>query len=496
MPSQVKPLLNLRLLHKFLMIFSLIFLLSAVSLAQDESPVETPGVTIHVVQRGENLYRIAQSYALTIDEIARINGITNTASIQVGQRLLIPLDSTDVDPMPIIHVIQPGESLGSIAQLYGVSAESVLSLNSILDVNTIFIGQVLQIPPEDIISDADSTSDNASNSVATETTIAINGVHVVSAGETLFRIATSYGLTVSDLQQANGISDPTVIFAGQELIIPGVQTQLALDLPASISALQITPLSLTEGQTGAVRLTTLSSASVSVTFNNQIVPVLTTDSQNFIVFLAIPIWTAGGIYPIQITVTPTNGGTETFTANLQVRAGPYGSQYITLPEDRIELLSMAVEDNELAILRNTASNVTAERYFDGPMSLPAAAAMNSPFGTRRSYNGSAFDRYHSGADFAGAPGSPILAAESGRVVLADTLNIRGISVMIDHGWGIYTHYAHMTERFVQIGDFVTVGQVIGTVGSTGRATGAHLHWELWVNGVQVDPLQWVQQAFP
>ncbi|MEQ8673376.1 MAG: LysM peptidoglycan-binding domain-containing protein [Aggregatilineales bacterium] len=486
----------LRTLHRFLTIFSLLFLLSAVSLAQEESPVETPGVTIHVVQRGENLYRIAQSYALTIDDIARINGITNTASIQVGQRLLIPLDSPQADPVPIIHVIQPGESLGSIAQLYGVSSESVLSANSIVDANTIFIGQVLQIPTADIALNGESSIENSTESALPETAIAINGVHVVSSGETLFRIATSYGLTVSDLQQANGISDPTVIFAGQELVIPGVQTQVALDLPASISNLQVTPLSLTEGQTGEVRLTTLSPASVSVTFNNQNVPVLTNDDQNFIVFLAIPIWTAGGIYPIQITVTPTSGAMETFSANLQVRAGPYGSQYITLPQDRIELLSTAVEDNELAILRNTASGVTPERYFDGPMSLPAAAAMNSPFGTRRSYNGSAFDRYHSGADFAGAPGSPILAAASGRVVLADTLNIRGISVMIDHGWGIYTHYAHMTERYVQIGDFVTVGQMIGTVGSTGRATGAHLHWELWVNGVQVDPMQWVQQAFP
>src|SRR5690606_19753354 len=99
--------------------------------------------------------------------------------------------------------------------------------------------------------------------------------------------------------------------------------------------------------------------------------------------------------------------------------------------------SAAVEENELTILRRAASAVTPERYFDGPMSLPAAAAMNSPFGTRRSYNGSAFDRFHTGADFAGAPGSPILAAASGRVVLADTLNIRGNSVMIDHGWGVY-----------------------------------------------------------
>lgn len=489
--------LPVRFFRMFFVFISLLSICATISLAQDNPPVETPGVTIHVVQRGENLYRIAQSYGLTVDEIARINGITNTASIQVGQRLLIPLDATDAEPAPIIHVIQPGESLNSIAQLYAVSLESLLSANNIVDPNTIFIGQVLQIPSSESIVNNESATGGAPIEVSgADISTLVTGVHVVNAGETLFRIATNYGLTVAELQQANGITDPTVIYVGQELVIPGGQTQAALDLPASISGLQITPLTLTEGQTGEVRLTTVSPSSVTVTFNNQSVPVLTSDNQNFVMFLPIPIWTAAGIYPLQVIVTPNGGSADTFNANVQVRAGPYGSQYITLPDDRVELLSAAVEENELNILRNAASAITPERYFEGPMALPAAAAMNSPFGTRRSYNGSAFDRYHTGADFAGAPGSPILAAASGRVVLADTLNIRGIAVMIDHGWGVFTEYSHMSERYVQFGDFVTAGQVIGVVGSTGRATGAHLHWELWVNGVPVDPMQWVQQAFP
>ena len=88
----------------------------------------------------------------------------------------------------------------------------------------------------------------------------------------------------------------------------------------------------------------------------------------------------------------------------------------------------------------------------------------------------------------------MLAAASGTVVLADTLNVRGNAVVIDHGWGVYTGYWHQTEIYVQPGERVSTGQVIGTVGSTGRVTGAHLHWELWVNGVPVDPMQWVRQS--
>jgi murein DD-endopeptidase MepM/ murein hydrolase activator NlpD len=80
-------------------------------------------------------------------------------------------------------------------------------------------------------------------------------------------------------------------------------------------------------------------------------------------------------------------------------------------------------------------------------------------------------------------------------VFAGSLNVRGKATIIDHGWGVYTGYWHQTEQLVSVGDTVTVGQVIGTIGATGRVTGPHLHWEVWVNGVPVNPMQWVKQSF-
>ena len=68
--------------------------------------------------------------------------------------------------------------------------------------------------------------------------------------------------------------------------------------------------------------------------------------------------------------------------------------------------------------------------------------------------------------------------------------------MIDHGWGVYTGYLHQSEIMVKVGDHVEAGQVIGLVGGTGRVTGPHLHWEVWVGGVQVDPLEWLEKIFP
>jgi murein DD-endopeptidase MepM/ murein hydrolase activator NlpD len=469
--------------------------------AAQESPTETPaveaGLTVHIVQRGENLFRIALQYGLTVDQIAQFNGITNPASITVGQRILIPLNGQTqaATPEPQIHVVRAGESLVSIAAVYGLAVDQLAQFNGITDPDTIFVGQVLTIAADPLPATALPPAPVAA---ATREAAAPGSAvtHIVQPGETLFRIATLYGLTVDDLQQANAISEAALIYAGQELVIPlSGPTPVAYDLPPEITGIDLAPLRLVEGQTARLRLTTAEAASVTITFLARAMPIIS-DGTTHIAFLPIPLGTAGGVQPIEVIAVIDGAGSLAVPINVQITAGSYGMQSIILPDDRVPLLAAGVEQNELNILQNVVRTFNPERYFDGPMSLPAAAVMNSPYGTTRSYNGGPFDRRHLGADFAGAPGSPVLAAAGGRVVLADTLNIRGLSVVIDHGWGIYTNYSHLSERYVNLGDSVTSGQVIGTVGSTGRATGAHLHWELWVNGVAVDPMQWVRQAFP
>jgi murein DD-endopeptidase MepM/ murein hydrolase activator NlpD len=82
------------------------------------------------------------------------------------------------------------------------------------------------------------------------------------------------------------------------------------------------------------------------------------------------------------------------------------------------------------------------------------------------------------------------------VVFAGALEVRGNATIIDHGWGVYSGYWHQSEVFVQVGDWVEPGQVIGAIGNTGRSTGAHLHWEIWAGGISVDGLQWLENEYP
>jgi murein DD-endopeptidase MepM/ murein hydrolase activator NlpD len=469
----------------------LVCLLPLATFAQEPTAEVPAGLTIHVVQRGETLFHIALAYNTTLDYLTQVNSLTNASSLQVGQRLLVPTENS-ATPAPQIHTVRAGETLNSIATLYNVLLADLQTWNNLANPNQIYAGQVLTIynAPPAVVTPAANT--------AAATTLTSN-LHTVASGETLFRIATTYGVTVNDLVIANGLSDPTRIFAGQQLIIPtisGADNLIALELPAPLTNLAIKPLAFTEGETGSIQLTTSSAATITGTFLEQALRVIAQENDTrHVMLIGIPVGTVAGVYPVNLQIT--SGAQRTpYTFNVQVRSGGYPLQNITVSAELAPLLSEAPQKYELDLLQRITSNFTAERLYAAPFGLPAAAAMNSPFGIRRNYNSGAYIGYHTGADFASAPGTPVVAAAAGRVALADLLNIRGYSVVLDHGWGVFTVYSHLSELRVAVGDTVEVGQIIGAAGATGRITGPHLHWEVWVNGVAVNPLQWLGESFP
>lgn len=466
----------------------------ASSVAQDTSD----SVTVHVVQRGETLYRIGQHFNITVEVIASFNNIADPTNIQVGQRLLIPLNGLSQPEVPPTHVVQAGETLKSIAMLYSLTIDDLVSRNSITDVNRIFVGQVLNIqaaaPAMPTPSPIPTIEPALSQDTSEETPSLL---YTVKGGDTLFRIATRYGLTVNDLVRANNVADPTVIYLGQQLIIPGVKPlQSAFDLPPNVSHIGVTPQMFVEGETGKIRLTTIVPMTVSGTFLGRALSAASDRNGTVAtILIGVPVFTDAGIYPLSLNLTDGIGRITPLNLNIQVLSGGYGKENITLLSNRAGLLDPVVEASELQIMQNLMSNFTPTRYFEGPLSLPAAASISSPFGRKRSYNGGAFNHFHAGTDFAAAPGLPVMAAAPGLVVFADKLDVRGNATIIDHGWGVYTVYCHQATHNVKLGDFVNTGQVIGVVGSTGRVTGSHLHWEVWINDVQVDPMQWVQESF-
>jgi hypothetical protein len=205
-----------------------------------------------------------------------------------------------------------------------------------------------------------------------------------------------------------------------------------------------------------------------------------------------------GLYDLEIVVRSpdTDAIVSTFIHPVEVLEGDYGFQRIDgVPAETIDPANTEPEQNLVEELLAPASE---DRLWEGAFDYPSqyyTEKFISTYGLRRSYNNGSYFYYHTGLDFYGID-IPIYAPADGRVVYTGSLTVRGDTTYIDHGWGVYSGYFHQSEIYVAEGEMVERGQVIGKTGGTGRATGPHLHWEIWVGGVPVDPLDWVEMEFP
>jgi len=200
-----------------------------------------------------------------------------------------------------------------------------------------------------------------------------------------------------------------------------------------------------------------------------------------------------------LEATLPEGALQSFEQMVLVKSGYYPAESINGVE--ADTIDPAVTGPEDQWLLSLISPVTPEKYWQGTFQLPVDSqyCIRSKFGNRRSYNGGVLNLFHTGIDFgvcSEAHPFDIYAPADGVVAFTGLKTVRGNATIIDHGWGIYSGLYHQEEIYVAVGDHVTAGQLIGKIGATGRVTGPHLHWEIWVNGIQVNPLEWLQEPFP
>ncbi|MGC9468120.1 MAG: M23 family metallopeptidase [Anaerolineae bacterium] len=208
-------------------------------------------------------------------------------------------------------------------------------------------------------------------------------------------------------------------------------------------------------------------------------------------FVGVPALTEPGTYALRVVLV--YGGTElAFSLPLEVAAGRYGYQVIMPPPQLQGLMDPALMRSEEAYLEAWRTLRSSSRQWRFPLQPPLSSSMSisAGYGDRRSYGG-VVNGYHSGVDYRAWTGVPVVAPADGVVVMTESLAVRGNAVLIDHGWGLVTGYWHLSKIHVQPGDLVERGQMFAEVGNTGLSTGAHLHWEVWANGVSVDGRQWL-----
>jgi murein DD-endopeptidase MepM/ murein hydrolase activator NlpD len=199
---------------------------------------------------------------------------------------------------------------------------------------------------------------------------------------------------------------------------------------------------------------------------------------------------APGTYPLTLAVAdPDRPAPLEYSFALKVASKDYGVRELKVPKRQVDL---SPADQARAAAEKTGVEAalalkTPDRLWSGRFVNPVSGRVNSSFGRRTKINGVMNPRPHAGADFAVPEGTPVKAAAAGRVVLAGDHFFAGKSVYVDHGQGLLSMYFHLSDIRTAAGEEVARGEPIALSGKTGRVTGAHLHFGLYLGGARLDP---------
>ena len=442
------------------------------ALAQASGPV-------YIVQPGDTLTLIASRFNVTVNDLVVANPTLDPNVLSQGQQIVIP-GLEGVTGVLETEIISFGDSLRSLSRRTQVADEQLKKLNRLVSPTELYVGISLIVPTQ-----------QEQEPLSTRMT--------TSAGESLLELAVRQGSDPWTLASVNKLAGTWTALPGDVLYspIPGGQGN-ATGLPSAFLRASIEPLPLKQGSTEVIRVQTREAVSLSgmlVDMPLHFFPM--NDGQ--VALQGVHALKEPGVYPLSIEATLPDGSKQSYEQMVLVASGEYGSVELYVPPETID---PAVTEPENQTVFSVVSPATPTAYWSGVFESPAVYRdqFTDLYGRWRIYHGLGTDLviegFHTGLDFAGGEGLQIFAPAPGKVVFAAPLTVRGNATIIDHGWGVYSGFWHQSQISVNVGDMVETGQVIGFVGGTGRATGAHLHWEVWVNGIQVDPLNWLNQAYP
>jgi murein DD-endopeptidase MepM/ murein hydrolase activator NlpD len=439
---------------------------------------------VYIVQLGDSLSSIAEFFSVSLTELMTANGIKDPNQLDAGQQLVIPgLDG--ITGILNIDVINFGDSFRSLTRRTQVSQTMFEKLNHLISPSEFYVGAGMIVP----------TQEGAQN---------LNTRISTSAGESLLELAVKQNTDVWTLANNNSLQGSWDGLPGDVLFAAGGNgEQKSSGLPSAFVSAQLRGLPIKQGGTSVITVQTMPGVTLGGLLVDHPLHFFPMDNGTQVALQGVHALLNPGVYPLRLDATLPDGSIQSYEQSILIVSGNY-------PEDPLlyvdpVTIDPAATEPELKQLEQITMPANPTRYWNGQFISPAtaypeSALFTSRYGNRRTYIGKGTDLqvqgFHTGLDYGGGTGLPISAPAAGKVVFAGPLTVRGNATIIDHGWGVYSGFWHQSEIKVQVGDMVEQGQVIGLVGGTGRVTGPHLHWELWVNGIQVDPLDWLDQVYP
>lgn len=217
------------------------------------------------------------------------------------------------------------------------------------------------------------------------------------------------------------------------------------------------------------------------------------NNDTYIALIPLSYWLHPEKYELKIISNNDN-----INKNIKVLPGDFKESYITVDSNKVEIIrpqnkeTIERKNKDSQLVKEARKISSSTKLWQNKFIWPVKGTITTPFAATRYVNGKLNNR-HSGIDIAAPQGTPIKATANGTVKLSTELLVTGNTIIIDHGWNVFSSYSHLDSMNVSPGQEVNVGDIIGNIGSTGFSTGPHLHWAVTLNGVFINPLQFLEE---
>lgn len=433
---------------------------------------------IYTVQSGDTLSSIAALFGTSTADLITLNNIADPNFLSEGTELFIP-GLEGISGYLVQKSVTLGESFSAIVKTSSLAEVDLVRINRLTSPNEVFAGATI------ITTKAETTSQ-------------LTPLGAATSSETYLELAVQKNQTVLALQRENSLQGAWDLQSGQ--VLYSNQSENDFNYFRSLQGVQnisLSRLPIMQGKTIVVKVTTTEPLKLSGSLNGHELHFFGNGDNEYVALQGIHRQAETGITDFSITGWSADQQVFSYQQPVLLVADYFPTDN-KLYVDPV-LMDPKVTEPEDQLIREVAAPASPAKEWDGYFQKPLdrTDCVSAVFGAIRSYNDSPFIYSHAGTDFAVCANNlNIYAAAPGTVVLAKQLDVRGNAVVIDHGWGVYTGYWHQSEILVSVGEHVEAGQIIGQVGTTGRSSGPHLHWEVWVGDVQVEPLDWLANVYP
>ena len=444
----------------------------------------------HKVIKGDTLWSISKQYNISLELILAFNNIRNKDSLSIGQIIKIPQDNLSA-ANHTSHIVKKGETLWTIARQYNLTMDSILTTNNITNPELISIGQQIKIPsykdvtatPEKNVTNQPVINENNSNNNINPPKNAEPIIYTVKAGDNLWNISRKYGVSVEVIISVNNLKEKDLLSLGQKLEIPAIGGGISKSNQKQEPT--IVTYTVVKGDT---------LWSISRRYDVNMSTIISANNLKEISRLSI-----GQKLKLPITnmdIAKAEGYDQEAAAEEIIYYVKKGESLWSISREyNVKLESIIAANNIKDASRISAGqqlripNVPGARSNICNFIWPVRGRITSPYGMRVI---SGRKDFHAGIDIGGPTGTNIVAAESGRVSYAGYMRGYGNVIILSHDGGYSTVYGHNSVNLVRKGQYVKRGSIIAKLGSTGNATGPHLHFEIRVSGKPVNPLSYLK----